>query len=94
MNTIYDNDPRVTAIDERTVAYEGATYEVTGYKVQTSDGQYLVLNASEAGFGWTICYPELPYEYLMVKGAGLAIGLPDAETAIRALLGTPTLAAV
>lgn len=93
MNTIYADDPRIATVDDRAVQYEGETHSVTGYKVETSTGPYLVLDASEAGFGWTICHPEPPYEFLLVS-SGLAIGLPDADAAIRALLGPPRLASV
>jgi len=90
---VYTTDPRVTN-READISYEGADYHVAGYTVTTDSGdRFLVLDASSAGFGWTICYPEPPFEYLMT-GDGFAIGLPDAETAIRALLGPPQLAAV
>lgn len=93
MSTAYDADPRVT--DRKAdIEYEGAGYHVAGFAVTVDRGDtYLVLDATEAGFGWTICYPEPPYEYVMVGDSGFAIGLPDADTAIRALLGPPQLAA-
>lgn len=91
---LFDDDPRVTSHDTD-VTYDGVTSHVTGYAVTTDSGdRFLVLDAGSVGFGWTICYPDPPFEYLLAGDAGLAIGLPDAATAIRVLLGPPKLAAV
>lgn len=90
---VYDTDPRVTD-HWAYVEYEGASYRVTGHQVTTDNGRFLVLDASRAGFGWTICHPEPPHEFVMAGESGFAIGLPNAEAAIRALLGPPQLVAV
>lgn len=89
---IYDNDPRVGPRNDD-VTFGGETHRVKGYTVTTEEGVYLVLDATGPGFGWTICHSEPPYPFV-AAGDGLAVGLPDAETAIRALLGLPQLEVV
>lgn len=94
METVYDGDPRVNPY-EADVMFEGQSGHAAGFTVTTEHGTFLVLDATGPvfSFGWTICHPEPPHEFLQL-GGGFAIGLPDAETAIRALIGPPKLATV
>lgn len=70
----YDNDRRVS------------TYGGNGFSVATAGGDFRILYGE--AFNWSICAgPKL--EFVQVKGGGFAIGFPEADDAIEALIGPP-----
>jgi hypothetical protein len=69
------------------IGHPAVTADTSGGFTVTKDGtEYRVLDSDV--FGWTICTgPNL--DFVPTEQGGFAIGFPEADDAIRALIGDP-----